>query len=98
MAIISVSLGFATFISLKLYPTLLDLFDLHGCLTVYGIGCIIGFLFVLFVLKETKGRSLDDIGVKEKKQPIEKVVEISKTDSGLFVISGKHLDKSNAKL
>ena len=51
------------FVTLKTYPILLDKIDLHGCLMIYGIGCVIGFIFVLFVLKETTGQSLDDVGI-----------------------------------
>lgn len=50
------------FVSLKTYPILLEAIDLHGCLMVYSFCCLIGFIFVLFVLKETSGQSLDDIG------------------------------------
>lgn len=51
----------------KMYPMLLDSIDLHGCLMVYGAGCIIGFLFVLFVTKETKGQPLDEVDMNENK-------------------------------
>lgn len=49
--------------SLKTYPILLESIDLHGCLMIYACGCFIGFIFILFALKETTGRSLDGVGV-----------------------------------
>lgn len=53
------------FISLKLYPILLKSLDLHGCLMIFVFFCCIGFIFVFFVLEETTGQSLDDIGIDE---------------------------------
>lgn len=35
---------------------------------IYACGCMIGFIFVLFVLKETSGKSLDDVGLNEDKE------------------------------
>lgn len=66
MAIISGSFGIATFISVKMYPKLLDSIDLNGCFTIYGIGCFIGFIFVYFVLNDTTGQSLDEVGADKK--------------------------------
>lgn len=61
MAIIYAAFNLFQFASLKTYPILLESIDLHGCLMVYAFGCLIGFVFVLFVLKETSGQSLDAI-------------------------------------
>lgn len=33
---------------------------------IYVVGSVVGFVFVLFVVKETSGQSLDTVGVKEK--------------------------------
>lgn len=63
---ITSSLNLISFGCVKMYPIMLESLDLHGCLATYGIGCIVGFIFVLFVLNETKGKSLDDVGVVEK--------------------------------
>lgn len=70
MAIICFSLSLDAFVSVKVYPILLELVDLHGCFIIYGVGCIIGSIFVIFVMRETSGQSLDDVGVNEK--PISK--------------------------
>lgn len=66
MAIVCSILSLTTFICLKTYLTLLEHYDLHGCLTIYAIGCVLGFFFVYFVLDETSGRSLDDVGNDNK--------------------------------
>lgn len=66
MAIVCSFFSLSTFISLKTYLALLELVDLHGCLIIYGTGCIFGMLFVLYVLDETSGKSLDDIGAEKK--------------------------------
>lgn len=47
-----------------MYPILLNSIDLHGCLSIYGLGCIAGSIFILLVLKETSGECLDDVGHK----------------------------------
>lgn len=65
-AMISVVISAAAFVTMKLFPILLEIVDLHGCMIILGFGCIIGFLFVLIVTKETAGQSLDDVGVNEK--------------------------------
>lgn len=39
--------------------------DLHGCMMIYGIGSICGAIFVILVLKDTSGISLDDVGIDE---------------------------------
>lgn len=68
MAIICAALSIAVFVSQKMYPILLDSIDLHGTLMIYGIGSIGGFIFMLFVLKETSGKSLDDVGRDETRR------------------------------
>lgn len=67
MAIICCTLSIDAFVSVKYYPILLEAIDLHGCFMVYGVGSLIGFFFVLFVLKETSGQCLDDVGTEQKK-------------------------------
>lgn len=47
------------FLGDKYFPILLDIIELHGCLMIFAINCCIGTLFVVFYMKETKGRSLD---------------------------------------
>lgn len=51
---------------LKIFPFLLDSIDVHGCMAMFAILSTLGIIFVATVLKETVGRSLDDIGVKEE--------------------------------
>lgn len=67
IAIISCSLSLANFVCGKIFPILVESIDVHGCLIVFGVGCTIGFLFVLLCLKETSGQSLDDVGVKQRR-------------------------------
>lgn len=51
-----------------MFPILSARIDIHGVLLIYAVGCMIGFLFVLFVLKETSGQSLDDVGAEYEKE------------------------------
>lgn len=66
MAIVAFFINVITFLFVKLFPILLKIIDLHGCLAIFGIGCIIGTIFVFFILEETTGKSLDDVGLDEK--------------------------------
>lgn len=66
IGIIIFSSNVSNFACVKMYPIFLESIDLHGCLSIFGIGCIIGFIFVFLVLSETKGKSLDDVGVVKK--------------------------------
>lgn len=65
-AMISVVHSFTSFIALKLFPILLEIVALHGCMTILAIGCIVGSFFIAFAMKETAGQSLDDVDTKEK--------------------------------
>lgn len=49
-----------------MYPILIEAIDLYGCLLVFATLCLVGFVFVLIVLQETTGNSLDDVGVADK--------------------------------
>lgn len=51
---------------LKFCPFLLDTIDVHGFMIMYAILSMLGIIFVATVLRETVGKSLDDIGVDEK--------------------------------
>lgn len=73
MAIICCTLSIDAFVAVKYYPILLEAIDLHGCFVVFGIASLIGFFFVLFVLEETTGQCLDDVGTEQKQ---------TKTDGG----------------
>lgn len=48
----------------------MEALELYGCMMIYGSGCIAGAIFVLFVLKETSGQSLDDVESDEKTDDI----------------------------
>lgn len=74
MAIVCSMLSLSTFICLKTYLALLERFDLHGCLIIYAVGCIFGFFFVLFLLDETSGKSLDDVGNESKVKKGETII------------------------
>ncbi|XP_037040406.1 facilitated trehalose transporter Tret1-2 homolog [Bradysia coprophila] len=60
MSIISMVLSITGFVSVKTFPVLMELVGLHGSLLIYGIGCVVGVVFVIIVLEETRGQSLDD--------------------------------------
>lgn len=43
----------------------METLNLYGCMMIFGIGCSIGAIFVLCVLEETSGLSLDNIGMND---------------------------------
>lgn len=61
MSIAVVTISLSAFISAKIFPILMEIVGLHGCLTVFGIASTIGAIFVWAVMKETSGKSLDDV-------------------------------------
>lgn len=57
----------AAFLFIKLFPILLEIIDLYGCMIIYMIGSVAGALFVIFALEETKGKSLDSLKSTDNK-------------------------------
>lgn len=51
---------------LKLFPPLMDMIELYGCMLICCMLCIVGTLFVAIFLKETSGQSLDEVGQGER--------------------------------
>lgn len=45
----------------KIFPTVMAMIGLHGCIFMFAICCFVGAVFVLVVLPETKGKSYIDI-------------------------------------
>lgn len=66
MAIIVFATNLAGFTAVKAFPILLVSLDLYGCMLILGIGCLFGAIFVVFVMQETTGQSLDDVGADEQ--------------------------------
>lgn len=60
MTIIGLFNSQSGFVTIKTFPLLLTLFDLHGSLFIYGSGCILGAIFIFIVTKETSGQRIDD--------------------------------------
>lgn len=51
------------FILLKYFNLLIDILGLHGCMWIFGILCVSQSIFVILVMPETKGKSLDEISM-----------------------------------
>lgn len=68
MVIISFFISLSVFICLKIVPILMEMFNLYGCMMIFGIGCSVGAIFVLCVLEETSGLSLDNVGANNEFQ------------------------------
>lgn len=50
-----------SFVALKVYPDMLEAFDKHGVFLFYTILSLLGTIFVLLFLPETKGKTLQQI-------------------------------------
>lgn len=59
MIIYTLWYNLVAFLGDKYFPILLEMIHLYGCLTIFAVNCCLGTLFVIFFMKETKGRSLD---------------------------------------
>lgn len=66
MAIIVFFTNLAGFTAVKAFPILLVWLDLCGCMLIFGSGCLLGAIFVIFVMQETSNQSLDDVGADEQ--------------------------------
>lgn len=49
------------FIMIKLFPLLAEVMGMHGCLFMFAGFSMMGALFVLFGMPETKGKSFEEI-------------------------------------
>lgn len=45
-------------------PVLLANFDLYGCMFMFAMVSLVGLVFTIFVVKETKGKNLDVLELK----------------------------------
>ncbi|NWF91043.1 MAG: sugar porter family MFS transporter [Ignavibacteriaceae bacterium] len=61
MSIATFALWAACFILTYTFPLLNKLLNAHGTFLLYGTICVLGFLFVMKKLPETKGKSLEQI-------------------------------------
>lgn len=61
MAVATFALWAACFVLTYTFPILNDLFGASGTFWLYGIVCVLGFIFILRKLPETKGRTLEEI-------------------------------------
>lgn len=66
IALVGSSVSLAAFVSVKSFPIIIEVFDLHGCMMIFCVGSVLGAIFVLFVIDETTGKCLDDVGLDEK--------------------------------
>ena len=68
MAIVVVTVSLVAFLTIKLFPPFLEIIDLHGCMMIFGIGSLLGAIYVLLVVDETSGKCLDDVGANERQK------------------------------
>lgn len=56
---------------LKSFPLLLSALELYGCMFLFACVSITGLIFIIIVVRETKGKNLDVLEIKENKPKIE---------------------------
>lgn len=57
-----------TFIVLKLYPTFVSNFGSNNLFTFFGVMSLLSMIYVYFMVPETKGKTLHEIGEIFKKK------------------------------
>lgn len=62
MTFTTITLNLSAFFMSKLFPIWCQNIHLYGCLALMAGGCILGTIFVILAMEETKGRDLDLIG------------------------------------
>ncbi|XP_037040478.1 facilitated trehalose transporter Tret1-like isoform X2 [Bradysia coprophila] len=72
----AVTLSLSSFAILKLYPIMLKWIGVHGAMFIFGGICVLGAIFVIFMLPEIKGKSYEEImndlrGKRTKKVVVE---------------------------
>lgn len=55
-----------TLFNIFLSTIFLDSIDLHGCMIVFAINCIIGSIFIHFILAETRFKPMDTLKSEQK--------------------------------
>lgn len=54
-------LNIFAFVCAKLFPLLIDIIGLHGCMMIFAFNCIVGSFFIFFVVDETRGKHMDQV-------------------------------------
>lgn len=62
----TVSSNIFAFTVTKSFPILCEIIEIYGCVTIMSVSSMIGVVFVVFAMDETKGTNLDAIGNSRK--------------------------------
>lgn len=49
------------FVAVKLYPSLVLNYGMENVWTIFAVFCILNILFSIFIMPETKGKSLEEV-------------------------------------
>lgn len=49
-----------SFYLLKTFPIWIEEFGLPATLSIYGVACVLGAVYVIFMVPEMKGKRIDD--------------------------------------
>jgi len=73
-----------TFVTIKTYPDLNAIVGLEFTMWIFGTAGVLGAVFALTILPETRGRSLDDIEMKFSSKSSDKSIYASKIFSNVW--------------
>lgn len=62
----TVSSNVFAFTVTKSFPILSEIIEIHGCVAIMSVSSIVGIIFVIFAMDETRGTQLDAIGSSRK--------------------------------
>lgn len=66
ITVCTISSNIFAFAVTKSFPILSEIIDMDGCVLIMSVSSIVGVVFVVFVMEETKGKNLDTNGSSRK--------------------------------
>lgn len=70
LTVATTSMSFFAFCVVMTFPILMEIINMHGCMLIFAITCALGVVFLIFLVDETKGKTLDLLNV-EKSDPVD---------------------------
>lgn len=61
----NVVVNLCAFISVKIFPILMESIRLEGCLLILAVGCVFGLFYIILFVEETKGKNLNVVRKEE---------------------------------
>lgn len=62
ITVITFVVNIVSFVFTKFFPIVMEVVDLYGAMLIFALGSTVGTIFAFFILQETSGICLDEIG------------------------------------